>query len=83
MVKLREYAAPPSLRRYVVLESEARAATVHFRASGADGWSSAAFGIEDSLALPEIGVEVPMAEIYEGADIPPEDEEPRNPDATT
>jgi hypothetical protein len=32
---------------------------------------------DDRLALPEIGVEIPMAEIYENVDLPPQASEAR------
>lgn len=83
VVKLRDYLAVPSVLRYVVLESDARVASVFSRKPGAESWVASACAAGETLPLPEIGVEVPMAEIYEGIDIPPEDEEPRNPVATT
>jgi Uma2 family endonuclease len=80
-VKLREYLAVPSLRRYVILESEFASAGVFARSKGDEGWTASAVAMGEALALPEIGLEIPMAEIYEDCDIPAE--EPRNPDATT
>jgi hypothetical protein len=39
-------------------------ATVHVRAQ--DGWSVLVLKDEDTLAMPEIGLSIPLAEFYEG-----------------
>jgi hypothetical protein len=54
----------PSVQRYVMLEQDRVGATVYTRASG--DWKHQIL-IEDSvLLLPEIGVELPLTELYEG-----------------
>jgi Uma2 family endonuclease len=64
ITKAREYQAMPSVQRYVMLEQDRIGATVYTRASG--DWKHQIL-IEDSiLALPEIGVELPLTELYEG-----------------
>ena len=64
IVKAREYQAMPSVQRYVMLEQDRIGATVYARAN--DDWKHEIL-IEDSiLALPEIGVELALAELYEG-----------------
>ncbi len=68
--KLREYQATPSIRRYVILEQDSIAATV-FARHGAD-WTARALTEGDTLALPEIAVELPLAEIYAGVELPPD-----------
>jgi len=82
IVKAREYQAMPSVQTYVMLEQDRIGATVYSRA--ANVWTHEIL-IEDSvLALPEIGVELPLAELYEGIgfeeqdkpDQPPEFEAP-------
>ena len=64
IVKAREYQATPSVQRYVMLEQARVGATVHVRA--ADGWNVLVLKESDTLALPEIGLTIPLAEFYEG-----------------
>lgn len=60
------YLRIPSLRAYVVVESEQVAVTV-FR-PGAEGFASSRWtALGDTLTLPEIECELPLEEIYEGA----------------
>jgi Uma2 family endonuclease len=64
ITKAREYQAMPSLQRYVMIEQDRIGATVYTRASG--DWKHQIL-IEDSiLVLPEIGIELPLTELYEG-----------------
>jgi Uma2 family endonuclease len=64
ITKAREYQAMASVQRYVMLEQDRVGATVYARSG--DAWTHEIL-IEDSvLALPEIGVELPLAELYEG-----------------
>ena len=80
IVKAREYQAMPSVMRYVMLEQDSVGATVYAR-SGAV-WTHEILISDAMLSLPEIGVELPLAELYEGlvfeaqeaADPPPEAE---------
>jgi Uma2 family endonuclease len=65
--KLREYGATPSIQRYVILEQDAIAAMVFVR-KGAD-LVAEALTADDILRMPEIDVEVPMAEFYTGVDL--------------
>jgi Uma2 family endonuclease len=62
--KLREYRAIPSVRRYVILEQDQALATTYTRTEA--GWVVDDLGLAGILAMPEIGIEVPMAEFYEG-----------------
>ena len=64
IVKAREYQATPSIRRYVMLEQDSVGATVYARAG--DSWTHEILIADSILALPEIGVEIPLAELYEG-----------------
>ncbi len=68
LAKLREYHAVASIRRYVLIEQAAVALTVLFR-DGDGAWSAASLGEGDALALPELGVEIPLAEIHDGLDL--------------
>ena len=80
IVKAREYQATPSVQRYVMLEQDAVGATVYARSGNA--WTHEILVANSILALPEIEVELPLAELYEGivfeaqdqSDQPPESE---------
>jgi Uma2 family endonuclease len=80
IVKAREYQATPSIQRYVMLEQDSVGATVYARAG--ETWTHDILIAGSILALPEIGVELPLAELYEGiafddepeADQPPQGE---------
>ena len=78
ILKNREYAATPSVQRYVILEQDRIAATVFTRA-GSD-WVGHVLLEDALLAMPEIGVEVPLSEFYEGLvfDAPEDVEETRH-----
>jgi Uma2 family endonuclease len=61
--KNREYRATPSIQRYVVLQQTHKAAIVFVRRQ--DGWlSEIVSGDDASLDLPEIGISVPLHEVY-------------------
>jgi Uma2 family endonuclease len=72
IVKAREYQATPSVRRYVMLEQDRIGATVYARAG--DGWSHDILIAGSILALPEVGAELPLAELYEGLAFAPEED---------
>lgn len=65
ITKLREYQGAPSIQRYVILEQDAIAATV-FSRLGAD-WTARPLTEGDTLQMPEIGIDLPMTEIYADA----------------
>ncbi len=62
--KAREYLATPSIQRYVMLEQDDVGATVYARAG--DAWTHDILIAGSILVLPEIGLELPLAELYEG-----------------
>jgi Uma2 family endonuclease len=64
VVKNQEYRDTPSIQRYVMLEQDRQAATVFARAG--DDWVGHVVSGEVVLVMPEIGVELPLAELYEG-----------------
>lgn len=66
ILKVREYAAVPSIRRYVILESTGVGITVLDRSSPDETWRTAVLTADDVLHMPEIGIEIPVAEIYDG-----------------
>jgi Uma2 family endonuclease len=67
--KLREYHAVASIRRYVILEHTGIGLTVHARDRSEDLWTTTALTDGDVLRMPEVGIEVPVAEFYEGTDL--------------
>ena len=64
IVKAREYQATPSIRRYVMLEQDSVGATVYARSG--ETWTHEILVADSILALPEIGVSLPLAELYGG-----------------
>ncbi len=64
--KNREYRATASVTHYVMLEQDASAATVLERHG--DKWVSTLLGEVDTVLLPGVGIEIPLAELYEGLD---------------
>jgi Uma2 family endonuclease len=70
IVKVREYAAVPSILRYVIVESASVGLTVLKRAAGDQKWTVTTLIADGTMLLPEIGVEIPVAELYEGVDFP-------------
>ena len=64
IVKAREYQATPSIRRYVMLELDSVGATVYARSG--ETWTHEILVADSIVALPEIGVSLPLAELYEG-----------------
>ena len=68
IVKLREYLAVPSICRYVLVEYQFAGLTMYARQVAGDGWTASALTADDDLVLPEVGVTIPVAEIYAGID---------------
>jgi len=66
--KVQEYAAVGSIRRYVIVESASAGLLVLHRKQGEPALIELALTGEDALALPEVGVSVPVAEFYEDLD---------------
>ena len=66
-----EYLATESIQRYVLLEQDAVAATSMRRSAGA--WETVVLTGSAVLDLPEVGVQVPLTEIYAGIEL--EDEQ--------
>ena len=77
VVKNREYAATPSVRRYIILAQDVMGGTMYERIG--DDWVGHVLDPDSPLSMPEIGVEVRIAEFYENVELPPpstEDERP-------
>jgi len=81
IVKAREYQAKDSVQRYVMLEQDRVGATVYTRAG--DRWTFDILPEGAVLAMPEIGVEVPLAELYEGLVFEPRDDADDRPPGET
>ena len=64
IIKAREYQAMPSVQRYVMLEQDRIGATAYVRSG--ETWTLEILAENSVLALPEIGVSLPLAELYEG-----------------
>ena len=63
-IKAAEYKSLQSVQRYVMLEQDRVFATVIARTE--TGWDHSLVGPDGTLAMPEIGVEVPLAALYRG-----------------
>lgn len=74
IVKVREYAAVASIRRYVILESNSIGLTVFERATRDEPWRASTLTEDDTLRMPEIDVEIPVTELYEDIWFPEEGE---------
>jgi len=69
IVKLREYRAVSSIRRYVIVEHASVDLTVYARSGADEDWTATALTVEEILHMPEIGIEIPIAELYEDVDL--------------
>ena len=65
-VKVREYRAVGSIRRYVIVESTSVAVGVMSRSGAGDDWTLKALLAGEDLQLPELDITVPLAEAYRG-----------------
>jgi Uma2 family endonuclease len=65
--KNREYEAAPSIRRYILLEQDTIAAEVYVREDRR--WVRSTVTGEGILVMPEISVELPLAEAYAGLEL--------------
>jgi len=78
IVKAREYQATPSVQRYVMLEQDGVSATVYARSG--ETWTHEILIADSILSLPEIDVELPLAELYDGIVFETEQGADRTPD---
>lgn len=73
-VKPIEYAAVPSILRYVIIESSSAKLSVHEREDGNEHWRAPVpLTIHDVLRIPEVDIEVPITEIYAGIEFSADD----------
>jgi Uma2 family endonuclease len=73
VTKVREYAAIPSIRRYVIIESSRVGLTVMERASPDEAWRMTVLTNGETLIMPDIGIEIPVSEFYEEITFPDQD----------
>ncbi len=71
-VKAREYGSTDSIQRYIILEQTSQAATVFTRMNGI--WASVIVDGDAELEMPEIGISVPLTELYQDVEFPPDEE---------
>ena len=71
LVKNAEYQATPSIQRYVMVEPGRMGATVFSR--DGDRWAGLILIGDAVLAIPEIGVEIPLPDLYLGVALPSAD----------
>jgi Uma2 family endonuclease len=71
VTKNQEYRATASIQRYIMLEQTRIAATIFARVN--DDWIGTVISGEAVLAMPEIGVELPLSELYVDLELPPAD----------
>ncbi len=69
-IKNEEYRDTPSIQRYVMLAQDRQFATVFARVG--DDWVGHIISGAAVLDMPEIGIEVPLAELYDGVSFEPE-----------
>jgi Uma2 family endonuclease len=74
ITKGREYAAVPSIRRYVILDSAKIGLSVFEREGPDEVWRRTALTSNEILRIPEIGIEIPVSEFYEDIIFPDQDE---------
>ena len=65
--KNREYAATPSVQRYVILSQDQILATMFERIG--DDWVGHILTRDAIIAMPEIDIAVPLAELYDSIDL--------------
>ena len=70
VVKLREYLAVPSIHRYVLIEQDSIGLAVLTRTAADRAWAATVLLEGETLQMPEIGIEIPITELYEGVDLP-------------
>jgi Uma2 family endonuclease len=64
------YLGVPSIRRYVIVEYEFIGLTVLERDDTGTAWKSTALGACERLRLPDLSIEIPLAEFYQNVDLP-------------
>jgi Uma2 family endonuclease len=76
IVKLLEYRAVASIRRYVIVESTSTELTLYARTDPGGEWTATVLTADKNLPLPEIGIDIPVAELFANTDLAASREEP-------
>ena len=63
--KMREYHEVPSIKRYVLVE-QATPVIVSYAREGNEPWAATSLSIGDMLTMPEIDIEIPVSDIFDG-----------------
>ena len=66
--KVREYAAVKSVRRYIIVESHSNCLLVLHRSDGDAAFTALPLTSEETIILPEIGIQIPVAEFFENVE---------------
>lgn len=70
-----DYRATPSIQRYVILQQQ-QAGAMMFTRKGEDWVTELVTGEGAVLRMPEIGVAIPLAELYADVEFPAAEDEP-------
>ena len=70
IIKLREYRAVPTIRRYVILEHASAGLTVFTRNAEDADWIAVPLTAEDTLHMADLNIEIPVAELYQDVEFP-------------
>lgn len=71
LVKVREYAAVPSILRYILIESTRVGLMVLERQAAEEAWrTSTLTGEADTARIPAVNIEIPTLERYEDVSVP-------------
>ena len=75
IVKNADYCATPSIKRYVILQQQ-QAGAMMFTRKGEDWVTELVIGDGAVMHMPEIGVAIPLAELYADVEFPAAGDEP-------
>jgi len=75
--KVREYAAVASIKRYVIVESSSPGLLVLHRQPGDAPFTALTLTDADTLDLPEVGIQVPVAEFFEDVEFADDERSPQ------
>ena len=73
-IKFAEYKEVPSILRYVVIESDFPGLHVYHRQPGEDTFGAFTLKADAIMSLPEVSIDVPVAELYEDVVFPDSEE---------
>jgi Uma2 family endonuclease len=68
--KLREYSSVASIKRYVIVDNLGPDLLVYARAEVGQPWTVQALTTGDTLHIPEVGIDVPVDDVFRGIKFP-------------